>query len=66
MPSDRDPYLIGRAGSYTVPTIGCIDAELVKLSRRLKTGRGHRPALLADADALLDRRRHLSDRKVSS
>jgi hypothetical protein len=57
MPS-RDPYLIGKLGSYDVATLAKVDSHLRALRLRLTTRiePRQRIQLWADINALLDRR----------
>lgn len=61
---DRDPYVIGRCGSYLAPTIAHVDHHLRHLRLRLRltcdlTAR-QQAATRHDLDALLDRRLRLT------
>lgn len=56
-PSTTDAYMIGKLGSYDVPTIAKIDEAIVKLTARIaSTDRARREWVWADIDALLERR----------
>jgi hypothetical protein len=56
-PSTADAYMIGKLGSYDVPTIAKIDEAIVKLTARItSTDRARREWIWADIDALLERR----------
>lgn len=56
----RDMYVVGKLGSYLAPTVKAVDEHLSKLRRQLPNTCGApRARLLADIDALLDKRRAL-------
>lgn len=56
-PSTADAYMIGKLGSYDVPTVAKIDEAIVKLTARIaSTDRARREWVWADIDALLERR----------
>ena len=56
-PSTADAYMIGKLGSYDVPTIAKIDAAIVKLTAQIASAdRTRRERIWADVDALLERR----------
>ncbi len=53
----RDPYVIGRLGSYWAPTVAHVDTELMRLSVDLATANGRAAERIQhDIDALLDAR----------
>lgn len=58
MPSARlDRFVVGRLGSYEVPTIPTLDVELRKLWLKHDAAAPlMRPRILADLDLLLERR----------
>lgn len=56
MPSRHD-YVIGRTGSYLVPTLALLDATITRLTAQIETaGAIQRNRLWDDIDALLERR----------
>lgn len=56
-PSTADAYMIGKLGSYDVPTIAKIDEAIVKLTAQIATAdRARRGRIWADVDQLLERR----------
>lgn len=57
-PSTRlDRFVVGHFGSYEVPTVKAIDAELRKLWTRLDAAEPiARPRIRSDMDQLLERR----------
>lgn len=62
----KDAYLIGRAGSYLVPTVETCDHHLGMLRRRLVGAAISRPAIVHDLDAILDRRLMLEFAQATS
>ncbi len=56
-PSTADAYMIGKLGSYDVPTIAKIDEAIVKLTAQIAAAdQVRRERIWADVDALLERR----------
>lgn len=57
----RDGYLVGKTGSYFVPTIAKIDEAIVKLTGQIPSAdRARRERIWADVDQLLERRMVMS------
>lgn len=64
--ASRDPYLIGKLGSYDIATVVKIDAHLRNLRARLTKGLAvkQRIAVWHDINALLDRRQAMTADKA--
>jgi hypothetical protein len=60
-PSTTRVYLVGKMGSYEVPTLARVDSCLRELRHRLvASGPQMLPRIWADVDALLERRSQLT------
>lgn len=56
-PSTADAYMIGKLGSYDVPTIAKVDAAIRELTAAIPAAsQGRRRRIWADIDQLLERR----------
>jgi hypothetical protein len=56
-PSTADAYMIGKLGSYDVPTVAKVDAAIRELTAAIPAAnQGRRRRIWADIDALLERR----------
>lgn len=65
MPS-REHYMIGRTGSYFVPTVLALDAVITLLTGQIAdAGATQRARLWDDIDTLLERRQAMTEKAVA-